>query len=169
MPWRVLPIPIGIGMLAHGTRWLLMAWGASPAAGALAASFVAGLVVTPLAARLNLPFAGFAFASVVSLVPGLYLFEAAAGLMELISQGAGSPAALLVQAVTDAMTALLIVLGMTTGLVLPRLVLLRFLESVAGRALRREAGRRCNPSAETVFTLRSLYDCYTEFEAGGGR
>jgi uncharacterized membrane protein YjjP (DUF1212 family) len=132
MPWRVLPIPIGIGMLAHGTRWLLMAWGASPAAGALAASFVAGLVVTPLAARLKLPFAGFAFASVVSLVPGLYLFEAAAGLMELISQGADSPAALLVQAVTDAMTALLIILGMTTGLVLPRLVLQRFFEPSQG-------------------------------------
>ncbi|MET0746007.1 MAG: threonine/serine exporter family protein [Microvirga sp.] len=128
MPWRVLPIPIGIGMLAHGTRWLLMGWGAGPATGALAASVVAGLAVTPLAARLKLPFAGFAFASVVSLVPGLYLFEAAAGLMGVIRQGGISPASLLVQAVADATTALLIVLGMTTGLVLPRLVMLRFFE-----------------------------------------
>jgi uncharacterized membrane protein YjjP (DUF1212 family) len=69
MPWRMLPIPIVIGMLAHASRWIVIVpGGGSAETGALAACLVVGAIVTPVADRLRVPFAAFAFASVVSLI-----------------------------------------------------------------------------------------------------
>ena len=57
MPWRMLPIPILIGMLAHALRWAAISLaGASVATGALVACLVVGTLTTPLADRLRLPF-----------------------------------------------------------------------------------------------------------------
>ena len=35
MPWRSLPIPISIGMIAHASRWVALDWGANAPLGAL--------------------------------------------------------------------------------------------------------------------------------------
>jgi uncharacterized membrane protein YjjB (DUF3815 family) len=62
---------------------------------ALAATLVACMLVsvlaTPVADRLHLPFAAIAFSAVVSLMPGFFLFNAAAGLVELVSMGPRAP------------------------------------------------------------------------------
>lgn len=121
MPWRMLPVPVIVGMLAHGARWLLLSWSVSLAASSLAACLIAGIVVAVLADRLRYPFAGFAFASVVSMVPGVFLFESAAALVELTSRGTGAPAQLLVDATVNGITALLIILAMTVGLIVPKM------------------------------------------------
>jgi uncharacterized membrane protein YjjB (DUF3815 family) len=50
-----------------------------------AAALVVGTIITPIADRLRLPFAGLAFASVVSLIPGVFLFRMAGGMVDLIT------------------------------------------------------------------------------------
>jgi uncharacterized membrane protein YjjP (DUF1212 family) len=127
MPWHMLPIPVLIGMLAHASRWgAISVAGASAETGALVACLVVGVIITPIADHLRLPFAGVAFASVVSLIPGVFLFRMAGGMVDLVSRGAQAPQELLVQVVTDGTTALLIILAMAFGLIVPRMCIQYF-------------------------------------------
>jgi uncharacterized membrane protein YjjB (DUF3815 family) len=120
MPWRLLAFPIAIGMAAHAARWALISLaGGSGATGALVACMLASIIATPIADHLHLPFAAVGFSAVVSLMPGFFLFNAATGLVELISIG---PTALLTSIVTSGATAFLIIMAMTFGLILPRML-----------------------------------------------
>lgn len=122
MPWRMLPIPVVIGMLAHALRWLAIEMvGASAEAGALIACLAVGIIVTPVADRLRMPFAAFAFASVVSLIPGVFLFRMAGGLLSLIRAGSAASSELLLGTIVDGATALLIILAMAFGLIVPKM------------------------------------------------
>lgn len=123
MPWRILPIPIVIGMVAHGCRWLALAEGANAPLGAFIACLIVGVAVTLVANRMCLPFAAFAFASVVSLVPGIYLFRMAAELVAVMNAGPAGDAGLLVAPLVDGTTAVAIMLAMAFGLILPKLLL----------------------------------------------
>ena len=127
MPWRTLPIPILIGMLAHASRWTVISWfGASPETGALVACLIVGILITPIADRMRLPFGALAFASVVSLIPGVFLFRMAGGLVSLVSLGKTASPDLLLATVVDGTTALLIILAMTFGLILPKICIDHF-------------------------------------------
>jgi uncharacterized membrane protein YjjP (DUF1212 family) len=121
MPWKTLPIPIVIGMAAHAARWIVLQQGASLQTGAFIACLLVGLVVTPLADRVRMPFAAFAFASVVSLIPGVLLFQVAADLLALLQPEATMNVDLLLTAVRDTTTAFVIVLAMTLGLAIPKM------------------------------------------------
>jgi uncharacterized membrane protein YjjB (DUF3815 family) len=122
MPWRMLPIPILIGMLAHASRWVVIsAAGASAAAGALVACLVVGIIITPIADRVRLPFAGLAFASVVSLIPGVFLFRMAGGMVELVTLASKAPQEIFDQVVANGATAILIILAMSFGLIFPKM------------------------------------------------
>jgi uncharacterized membrane protein YjjB (DUF3815 family) len=128
MPWRLLAFPIAAGMLAHAARWALISVaGGSAPTGALVACMLVSVVATPVVDRLHLPFAAVAFSAVVSLMPGLFLFNAATGLVELVSIGPSAPAALLTSIATSGATAFLIIMAMTFGLILPRMLLEHFL------------------------------------------
>jgi uncharacterized membrane protein YjjP (DUF1212 family) len=132
MPWRLLPFPIACGMLAHAARWALISVaGTNAATGALVACMLVSVLVTPIVDRLHLPFAALAFSAVVSLMPGFFLFNAATGLVELISIGPGAPAALLTSIAANGATAFLIILAMTFGLILPRMLFERLLPAPA--------------------------------------
>ena len=127
MPWRALPIPIGIGMLAHAARWLTITLlGGSVETAAFVACLLVGTIITPIADRLRLPFAALAFASVVSLIPGVFLFRMGSGLAQLAILGAKAPPDLLPGSVSDGMTAALIMLAMTFGLIAPKLLIEHF-------------------------------------------
>jgi hypothetical protein len=115
-------------MLAHAARWaLITVGGESAATGALVACTLVSVIVTPVVDRLHLPFAALAFSAVVSMIPGFFLFNAAAGLVELVSIGPSAPAALLTSIATSGATAFLIIMAMTFGLILPRMLLEHFL------------------------------------------
>jgi uncharacterized membrane protein YjjP (DUF1212 family) len=123
MPWRLLAFPIAIGMVAHAARWALISFAAGSApTGALVACMLVGVIATPVVDRLHLPFAAVAFSAVVSLMPGFFLFNAATGLVELVSIGPSAPPALLTSIVTSGATAFLIIIAMTFGLILPRML-----------------------------------------------
>lgn len=122
MPWRMLPVPMLIGMLAHAARWgLISVAGVSIEAGALGACLLVGAISTPIADRLRLPFAALAFASVVSLIPGVFLFRMAGGLVALVALGERASPTLLSGTIADGGTAFLILLAMAFGLIVPKL------------------------------------------------
>ena len=124
MPWRMLPIPVAVGMVAHAVRWALVVPAhASPVLGAFCACLLVGTVMTPVADRLHLPFAGCAFACVVSLIPGVYLFRAAGSMAALVGLGDAAPPGVLVGAATEAVTASMILVAIAAGLLVPKLVL----------------------------------------------
>ena len=132
MPWRMLPIPAMIGMLAHASRWAVISLeGASAQTGALVACLIVGIVITPIADRLRLPFAAFAFASVVSLIPGVYLFRMAAGLVDLVTLGQKASTDVLLNTIADGATAMLVVLAMAVGLILPKMCIEYFYPGLA--------------------------------------
>jgi uncharacterized membrane protein YjjP (DUF1212 family) len=130
MPWRMLPIPIVIGMLAHAARWeAISVAGASAQTGVLVACLLVGVIITPIADQMRLPFAGLAFASVVSLMPGVFLFRMAGGMVDVVTLGPKAPQELLVQVVADGTTAILIILAMSFGLILSKMCILYFTRS----------------------------------------
>lgn len=125
MPWRVLAWPIGIGMCAHAVHWAVLQAGASLQSAAFISCLVVGLIVTPLADRLRMPYGAFAFAPVVSLIPGIFMFQAAASLLAVADAHTAAKAEALVDAVSQGTTAFLILLGMTVGLIVPKMCIER--------------------------------------------
>jgi uncharacterized membrane protein YjjB (DUF3815 family) len=111
-----------VGMTAHALRWELLARGASLQAGAFAACLLVGAVMTPVAHRTRLPFGGLAFASVVSLIPGVFMFRTASNALALVG---GSPASLATVAAVlgDAVTSLVVLLAMAAGLIAPKMLI----------------------------------------------
>jgi uncharacterized membrane protein YjjP (DUF1212 family) len=143
MPWRMLPIPVAIGMLAHASRWgMISVAGASVQTGALVACLVVGIIITPIADRLRLPFAAFAFASVVSLIPGVYLFRMAGGLADLVTLGGKTSVDVLLNTIADSTTAMLIILAMAFGLILPKMCIEHFFPGLASPIRRSSWARR---------------------------
>ncbi len=129
-PLRMLGWPVAVGTLAHALRWWALAAGASVTTGAFVASLVAGLILTPVAHRYHLPFAAVGFASVVSMLPGVFLFRMAGGLLEL-ADNSHTTLPLLGGTIADGITALTIVLAMSFGLIAPKITIDRLMDGVA--------------------------------------
>jgi uncharacterized membrane protein YjjB (DUF3815 family) len=69
-----------------------------------------------------MPFAAIGFASVVSMIPGVFLFRMASGLIQL-AHDSNAPSELWGASVANAMTAVTIILAMGFGLIVPKLAI----------------------------------------------
>jgi uncharacterized membrane protein YjjP (DUF1212 family) len=134
-PPRMLPWPALVGAGAHALRWVTLELGATVATGALVACLFVGVVLTPVARRYHMPFAAVGFASVVSMMPGIFLLRMASGLVQLTDSSNTTPH-LLRATVSDGMTAALVILAMSVGVIVPKLALERLGSRAAAARVR---------------------------------
>jgi uncharacterized membrane protein YjjP (DUF1212 family) len=121
-PLSTLPWPVVVGMLAHALRWVaLNVLDLGVATGALVACVVVGLILTPVSRRTHMPFAAIGFASVVSMIPGVYLFRMGSGLVQ-IAEGTQNPTDLMDTAARGGAAAM-IIFAMSFGLIIPKLII----------------------------------------------
>jgi uncharacterized membrane protein YjjP (DUF1212 family) len=117
MPYRMIGWPIAVGMLSHAAHWVaLTVWQVDIATAALISCLIAGSLLVPISHYLRMPFAAIGFASVVALVPGVYVFRMLSGLVQFTRV---PTAELLTSLTSDGAVALLVIAAMAIGLSVP--------------------------------------------------
>jgi uncharacterized membrane protein YjjB (DUF3815 family) len=127
VPRRTLPGIIALAIVAHLVRSFFLDLGAALPLASFAAAVLVGLTAAIVAPRTNQATPIYAFAPVIPLIPGTYMFDALTGVLELTSGEAPNAAAIVDAAVVNGSIATLTVIALAVGTISPTLLVGRHL------------------------------------------
>lgn len=123
VPRRTLPGIVALAVLAHLLRAVILHGGAAlPEASFVAALFV-GLAATVIAPRTGQATPIYAFAPVIPLVPGTFMFHTLTGILDLTIGDVPDPNPVVVSTVVDASVATLTIIALAVGAISPSLII----------------------------------------------
>ena len=131
-PWPVLWTSIVCGMLGHGIRYLGLEYGAGLVMSTFVACAVIGIFAASFVERLRVPFAAVAFAGAVPMMPGVLMFRAIGGAMEISLAGTHASPALVSSTFANIFTAAFVVGAMGVGLLMGARVDVSLLKRMPG-------------------------------------
>jgi uncharacterized membrane protein YjjB (DUF3815 family) len=122
VPRRTLPGVIALAIGAHLVRTLFLDLGASLPLASFAAAVLVGLTAAIVAPRTDEATPIYAFAPVIPLIPGTYIFNTLTGMLELTSGNEPNPSAIVDAAVVNGSIATLTVIALAVGTITPTLL-----------------------------------------------
>jgi uncharacterized membrane protein YjjP (DUF1212 family) len=147
--WRQVGLAAVGGMAGHGLRFLALEADCRPEAAAFLGGLAVGVVSGWLARSGKTPLAVIAFAGAVTMMPGLDMYRALGGALQLARQTTEASPAAMAGALGNASRAFLVVSGLALGLILGARAVL----TLAGEVDPREsssAGSRPDETASPV-------------------
>ncbi len=127
VPRRTLPGIIALAIAAHLVRSLGLHLGAALPLASFGAAVLVGLTAAIIAPRTNQATPIYAFAPVIPLIPGTFMFDALTGVLELTTGTQPNPAAIVDAAVINGSIATLTVIALAVGAISPTLLVGRHL------------------------------------------
>jgi uncharacterized membrane protein YjjP (DUF1212 family) len=137
-PWRHLWMAAAGGMAGHGVRFLALEGGCWLEAATFLGGLTVGAISAWMARSSRTPVAVIAFAGAVTMIPGLSLYRALAGALQLARHVDGADPGMVAGALGNALQGALVVSGLSLGLIL------------GARAVLALAGERDSPTGSRV-------------------
>jgi uncharacterized membrane protein YjjP (DUF1212 family) len=123
-PWSQIWTAVLGGMAGHGLRFLALEVGCQLEVATFLGGLTVGLVSTWIARFYRVPVAVLAFAGAVTMIPGLQLYRALGGALQLARLGETSDAGAVTRTISDGLQGGLVVCGLALGLILGTRVVL---------------------------------------------
>jgi uncharacterized membrane protein YjjP (DUF1212 family) len=133
-PWQQLWMAMLGGMVGHGLRFVALQAGCSLEASTFLGGLTVGAIAVWMARRSRTPFAVLAFAGAVTMIPGLDLYRALGGALQLARSPAKMEIATVTPMLANGLQAALVIAALGLGLLVGARVILALTEE--GGALR---------------------------------
>ena len=127
VPRRTLPGIVALAIAAHLVRTAVLELGAPLPTASFVAAVLVGLTAALIAPRTNQATPIYAFAPVIPLIPGTYMFEALTGILALTSSNEADSAAIVDTVMVDGSIATLTIVALAVGTISPTLIVGRHL------------------------------------------
>ncbi len=127
VPRRTLPGIVALAIAAHLVRSLFLDLGATLPVASFVAAVLVGLTAAIVAPRTNEATPIYAFAPVIPLIPGTYMFNALTGVLELTSSTLPNSSEIVDAVVMNGSIATLTVIALAVGTIGPTLLVGRHL------------------------------------------
>lgn len=127
VPRRTLPGIVALAIVAHLVRTIALESGAPLPSASFVAAVLVGLTAALIAPRTNQATPIYAFAPVIPLIPGTYMFDALTGILALTSSSEPDSAAIVDAAIVNGSIATLTIVALAVGTISPTLLVGRHL------------------------------------------